>query len=411
MSGQRKITYLALVLAVLTLTACLVAGLGNANARINAAAGWQMELNQKPDKVVLSSDVLEKGNTVVLSDMDLSDAEPKRDFTVSVAVEEGTLSGTLYCTTDSYLTAQCSAPQENFSETEFTITITPTQAAMALTEPVISVVEVQWNEDLWANFQVKLLPVLTEEPSNEEEGGDTSDETTGETEPEIPERDVSYLPHEVDFISGMNAFVSNELLVLNVIVPTACNRLELGFDGATFPAMTRYSLDGGNTYVTLYDPRYLVIEPEEAQAITLLLDMEQAGLAEGEHNLFGYAYYNDQTRGAAIKEVELLQPLQQLDIEGQLVVLNENITLTTSFPQNIGGAIASMSLVRLDGTTDRMPDLSQDANGTVIIQTSGSDGRAKAGAYRLTVKWTYADVLVAQRELEFYVNYSDYVRN
>lgn len=414
MGKQRTITYLALALAVFLLLGAVLVSMGSANARYLTVAGWQMVLENQVTAVTVSSDVLEKGNIVLLNDLDVNDTKAVK---VRLNVENGTATGRLICRADeNYLTAQCSEEQQGFNQAEFIITLTPVNKALELTEPYTTTVNVEWSEDLWSIFQVTLQPVAgaTDTPSEEtgdaETGGDDTagtDEEATETQPTQPP--MTNLGMAEGFVSGMTEFDPAELLVLQLTVPTYCDRFVLGLGAADFPAMTRYSLDGGVTYTMLYDAAPLVIEPGAAQVVTLVLDLELAQLTETEMKVYAQAFYGDIARGVAEHSVKVGASLPELGIEGQAIILNEEISLTAVFPQNLGGAEANVRLSRKDGGQDRMPYLTWSSD-SLTIETVGSGERARAGAYLMDVTWTYQGVAAANRQMQFYVNYTDYVQ-
>lgn len=393
MNQNRKSSYLALAMAGVLCLGTVAASVSPARARYTTAVGWQLELQQAEPEYQTVSDVLDsEGSAVRLAEMYVD--EEYRDVLVNLEVTGGTATGSLSCTvSNGYLTAQCLETAREEASPRFTVRLTPTEAALELTEKTDTTIKVVWDEQLWAVFQVTLLPVDVAVFS---EG--TEEETT-ETEPALSEA--------VHFLSCMSGFDQKEYLAVRVIVPEYCDLLVLDLDGGEFPEFTRYSTDGGRSFTLLYDSAWIELEPAGAQAMTVLLDLEKAELYKEELTISAYAYYGDVWRGTAEAATRVLDSLPELTIGDKPIVLSEEVALILGVPQDLGGAEISYFLRRLDGSTDDIPTIAVDAeNGQVYIEAVGENHRAKAGTYLLDMNWTYQGAVAASRQLVFYVNYS-----
>lgn len=403
MTKKRTISYLAFAM-ILCLGAVGMA-VSPVQARYTNVVGWRMELKQEAPAVQMTSDVLDSsGSLVRLTDMYV-DEEP-RDVLVNLEVEGGTVSGGLDCgVSNGYLTAECLEVAQEDASPCFTIRLTPTEAALELTEKVDTTIEVVWDSKLWARLAVTLLPLevpeafsLTEEELSEEES----------TEPEETE---APLPEAVNFLSCMSGFDQKEYLALTINVPEQCDRLVLDLDDGEFPAFTRYSTDGGENFTMLYDRAWIVLEPRGEHVISVLLDLEQTELFGEEITLSLYAYYGDVFRGVATAKARILDPIPELTQGDKPIILSKEAALVLNVPNNLGGAELSFYLRRLDGSTDEIPTIAVDPeNGQVYIEAVGTDHRAKAGTYLLDLNWTYQGVTAASREIAFYVNYTPCVQ-
>lgn len=390
MNQKYKISYLALALGGVLCLSAVCAAVSPTRARYTTVAGWQMELKQEqPPKN--TSDVLDsEGSAVRLADMYVN--EESRDVQVNL---DGTATGTLSCSvSNDYLTAQCLETAQEEESPTFTVRLAPTEVALALTEKTETTITVVWDDQLWATFQVTLLPLEEAEIASVSE-----------------EEEAVDLPEAVNFLSCMSGFDKNEYLAVQVIVPEACDLVVLDLDGGEFPEFTRYSTDGGANFTLLYDSAWIRLEPNGAHVMTVLLDLQEAKLYSDEMTLYAYAYSGDTWRGTASAATRVTESLPELTFGDKPIVLSEDVALVLGVPQNIGGAELSFYLRRLDGSVDEIPIIAVDTdNNQVYIEAAGENHRAKAGTYLLDMNWTYQGVTAASRQIAFYVNYTSFTQ-
>ena len=406
MRMKQKSSYWRLLLAGILVAGAAVSGIGVAQARYTTVAGWQVQLQQPTTQVQLVSSVMDaNGSTVVLEDLYVGD---ERELKVDVEVINGTATGTLYCTpSNKYLTATCEETIDNASYQDFTIVLTPTEAAQELTAPTPTTVKVEWNETLWAQLQVTLLPREEAAQDNTEPIDTLAEEgVTGPTQ--VPVVDVP--PTAENFLNGMQAFDPDELLALQIAVPEGCDGLEITRNGSPFPAFTRYSTDGGEGFTLLYDGGAIDLIPNDAQSIVLLLDFADATLSQDPMTVTAQAYYDGVSMGTASVITRPSEDLPAMDSPQAPIIVTAQSSWSIEIPQSLPDTQVTYHLRRLDGSEDALAMVSIDESGQLTIWAVDEDNQAKAGTYLLDIMWNYQNVTVARRQLTFYVNYSAYVQ-
>lgn len=392
MKEKRKKSYWQLLLAGALVAGAVVCATGTAQARYTTVAGWQLQIQQPKTQLELVSSVMAaNGSTVVLEDLSVDDT---KELTVDMQVIGGTANGRLICTSSEYLVATCENSIADETEKDFTIVLTPTDAAKALESPTMTEVTVKWDDSFYATLQVTLLPTQEEEMSN----SPTSEE---ESISLILEEEIS-TTLEGDILTGMTSFDPNEYLALEVTVPEG-DSVKLTLGEENFPAFTRYSTDGGENFILLYDGGAINL----TQSGMLLLDFEDAFedavISSASMTITAMAT-SGETDSITTQPSEALA---QLDSQDAPIIVTAESDWVCELPEGLTGNEVAVSLKRLDETTEELPVVTID-NGQ--LQISSAQGTARAGTYILDITWNYQNVPVATRRLTFYVNYSAYVQ-
>lgn len=374
MKKHRIISYCPLLLAGILTAGALSMATGTAHARYTTVASSNLQLRQEaPAAVTLSSDVMiPGGQTVELGRLEVSGSMA---LTVNLKAEGGTATGALLFEENPYLTGS-SPDQIDGAEAEFDVTLTPTQEAQALTGELTTTMRMYWDDDLWADLRVTLVP----DGAGEEAQPGSTDGT---------------------FLTGMSEFDKSERLALRIAAPEGSDTIVLG----GLPEMTRYSTDG-ETFTLLYHGGSAELTPVGG-TMTVLLDLEGAEL-EKDLTLTAEAIDGEASLGGSALSVTPSVTLMDYD-DSQSPLIVGQTALNLGLPTDVGGAELYYTLTRPDGTVENMP-LIADENGSLVIDPMNNGVQAAAGTYLLEINWNYRGVTVATRQLTFYINYCSYVQ-
>ena len=210
-----------------------------------------------------------------------------------------------------------------------------------------------------------------------------------------------------------------------------------------FPAFTRYSLDGGETYYMLYfgglielDSGFEGLMPGEVAYRTVMIDFSSTALStEGEMTLGAQAYLEGQVTGNSsiqvqpvagtvqteeirilTKPVALDTPAMALDEEATEETLDENSSFVINFPVGWNECQLEYQMEILCAGEDGMhyEPVTLDENSlyaelsylerTMTVRI-GSD-LPPAGTYRLTINCSYEGICIEQKQITFFINYS-----
>ena len=189
---QQKFTGKAFALlsvtAAILITSCC---LGQTQARYENYSQWRAIY--KPQQQVLHSDrLVSGGQTVLLQDWNVGSVASGMEA-ITITGKTGTTQGVLRCESDhpEYITAALDRSElvVDTTGTQVQLTMTPTQAALALTEQITVTVCVEFLPEgaeeptLWADYQVVLLGTEPEEPV-EAQSENPEESQPEETQPE-----------------------------------------------------------------------------------------------------------------------------------------------------------------------------------------------------------------------------------
>lgn len=375
MRKSKTIPYCSLLLAGVLTVGALSMATGTSQARYTTVASSQLLLRQAQTEVKLTSDVLAPGGqTVELGRLEVSES---LELTVNMKAEGGTASGTLLFEENNYLTASCPDTIDG-GEGIFHVTLTPTTMAQGLLNEMTTTLRVSWNENLWADLRVTLVPGGT--AGEEDQPGAAGD----------------------DFLTGMTEFDPNALLALQIAVPEGSDSIVL----RGLPEKTRYSTDGGRTYTMLYYGGSGWLTPA-GETVTVLLDF-----ADGEWTepvtVTAEAFDGDVSLGVSEWTAAPDERLIAMEDDASPLIVGQ-AALDLGLPTNSGGAELYYTLTRPDGTIENMP-LIADVDGSLVIDPMNNGVQAPAGTYLLDINWDYQGATVAARKLTFYINYCSYVQ-
>ena len=258
-----------------------------------------------------------------------------------------------------------------------TVTMTLETTGQEISAPTTVDVQVTWKDTLTAVYRVTLSPEAT---------GEAAAETAVE-------------------MKTVEAFHPDFPFPVTLTADRAA-RVRLGLNGdAPFPAGTRFSTDGGNTWYRLgYEDRIPVDIPENGAA-SLLLDLSETGLTQSITLCAGEA------RGTLTAD---LTPIYSL---GERILTSDNairIPLTNAWPSADFGCHAEL-LTQAEGESTWTPaELSADTlavsytveeTGPVLTLQVGKT-LPQPGTYRLQISWSRDGLCFHKSELTFFINYT-----
>lgn len=370
---QRVKNVICLLSAAVLLALSLWASFGEAHARYRVTQALPWVFRQPPAQTTDSSDLLVAGGqTVVLQDWQLQTgtgegAAPVSDMrTVSFTVSDKAAVGDEFAVVpDAYL------------QTEFTVvdglctlTLTPTEAAYALSQPTASTIRVSWRT-LSAVLTVRLC--------------------VGE---------------EAQIVSGSAATVAASALDerLAMIVsgqPSDCVFQIYAGSGEQISGL-RCSIDGGHSWTMLYDTQIFAFTPPQDWNGLLLLDLSGTGLVGGSRDL------TVRSGGTGSVSPIAALPDSQMDavpfsLAGEYTLLVNTNWLGCTFRYELQTLTQTEEGLQWQ-TAEKAADLQvlpQDVK--LALRLNGY--QLPAGHYRLVMTWVMEGKIMYRGNAEFFVNY------
>ena len=396
MKKRNKIAY-GILLPVMA--AAVLAGsvcLPESHARYVSVAGWNTQVYD-PENTVTSSLLAQGGHTAVLGSISPEDSYQLPVWFLS---EADNCTGTLVCETvenGEYITADF--PQQltlamGVRQT-FTLTLTPTQIAQSLTETVTVTLQMYWKEnpDLKATLQLTLTPSQTQSPS----------------QPSGTLQDLS------GYVTVMEKYAPGGLLGMTCNIPEGCTAWRLGLLDensldVAFPAGTRYTLDGGQSYYMLPKDGWIDLPVTTGAPVSIWFDFSRVETAKIIHSGILSITVSGESAGQWYgKNVFSVNADLQLPANSEnsaTAVVTRNTPLQLSIPQNWENIRLEYTLTRHGTHSDApMPAVTVKENKMII---SAQDAQPKAGTYTLELVWMADQLQVASRRVVFFVNYTPY---
>jgi hypothetical protein len=398
--NSKKIIAYGILLPVLAATALLFGtGIGDTQARYVTVAGWHTQVYEPADAVY--SNILEQGGQTVL----LGQLDPAEEYTTQmwVASVGANTTGKLVCEpveNGEYVTV--SFPEQltlvDGVPQEFTLTLNPTALAQDIRRETVTVkLRMYWQQDpaLEAILELDLLPVGTEQQPNVPEAG--SDK-----------RDLS------TYVTFMENYAPGSLLSVRCNIPQDSTSWRLGLlDGDSrekpFPAMTRYSLDGGRNYYILAQEGEISLPVDTEAAVDVLLDFSRADISQIINNGIINLHVSgsaDSWTGTSVCSVNAELSLPGDSENTAVAVVTQHRSLQLQIPRMWDGTQLEYTITR-QGKQSSAP-MPSVAVGDGVLTVSAEDGLPKPGTYILTLTWKYGEVEIANRRIVLFVNYSAY---
>lgn len=398
MKKRQKIIYGILLptAAALALTGAL--GVQESQARYVTVAGWHTQVYD-PANAVTSSLLVRGGQTVMIGELA---PESSYQLPVRFAAEGANVTGALSCEAlehgeyiqvdyPSNLTLIQGTPQN------FTLTLTPTALALDPRDETVTVkLRMRWEEDpaLEAILQIELLPA----------GQQTSVSQTSGTA-----RDLS------EYVTIMEDYAPGSLLGMTCNIPEDCTSWQLGmldgnFQDVAFPAGTRYSLDGGESYRMLPKDARIDLAADAGTPVSVWFDFSQVAT---EKTVFGgmlsisvSGEAAGQWYGKNIFSVNAELELPADSEKGSVAMVTRQRPLELTVPQAWDHTQMEYTLTRQGAESDAPMPTVTVKDGKVLV--SATDGQAKPGTYTLVLSWKVGQLEIARRQIVLFVNYSAY---
>lgn len=355
-----------------------------------------------PQKAEVTADHLAAGGqTVLLSDWQMDSAAPRKE-TVTLKTQAGEAQGTIRCSTDrpDYLTAVLDAENCRVSPSgcPVQLTLTPTDAALALTQPQEVTVHVGWTaantaqEALWAEYQVTLLPDGTQKDA-------------------LPSGAAEQIT-----LDAPESFAWTERLVLRAVMPAAADTLVLQMNGGSFPEGTRCTAQGKT--VMLGDAMDLRLPVTANEAVSLVLDLTEV-IPEEQVMLKATVLHGGTASGQG--EAQVFADRENLSVElgsaEDMVICGSGLLQYPISNDTTGLSWKLMQLQRTDGGIAYMEEEDQffltvdvkektmDGQTEKVLSISNEAGMAPAGSYLLLLERTQNGQLLSELEVPFFIHY------
>ena len=335
---------------------------------------------------------------------------------------------------DSQTTETDSIIVENVSDVEVSNVLVFESSLTEETEVIVdenseNVTEKEEQKDI-ADEEEPKIPEAPETPEIPEES---------ET-PEIPEE--SEIPEVPSFVNAVHTEISKNIPgLLNLTVPAEAEKLVFSMRGAveedketvctSFPAFTKYSIDGGQRYVILAEGGNIELSPSEIENPLLYIDFSIAQMAweteKKELEIYSCAYIADNAFAEGVNTFTFENADEELfswrcDSETPIVSKTQNLKYT------VNEYYASQNSITMDyyiekRTEDGYESVT-DGSGPLVeagaskenvtkdltLIISAREGEALAGSYKLIFRQMCNDQEINRTEIPFFVNYSNHVQ-
>ncbi len=337
------------------------------------------------------------------------------------------------------------------------VTLTFTAKDMAFSSPHEELdldIEVIWGE-LKGTFRVTIPEIKAQE---QESGGETADEPQNldlnsseeaevPSEPQTAEEEAENKGPAENGIMSIGIFDASGLLPVKVTLKDEATEAVFGMydqnkqEPQNFPAKTRFSLDGGETFFILAEESKAEINKEDIdQDKGILFDFSKTNLAETESISVAMRPWNggladqicsvtvdtgaekffrtEEYSGEAMIEVSRDESGERTGSEGwKICTLDGSNSIEFFFPAEWAEAelSATVQILTLAENGTAVYNSAEEivteykVNEETGIQSLriGTDGKSpKAGTYRVYLTWKYKDIVFMKTEIPFFINYS-----
>ncbi len=261
---------------------------------------------------------------------------------------------------------------------------------------------------------------------------DPTEESTDPSQPEVtPDPE---LPEGLQ-VSSLGSFDPAESLPIHIRPSAAGDRLVLTMKkeadtentAKLFPAYTRYSTDGGESWFLLYESDVITLTAQDTQPIPMLLDLSRQSLTAADQLLIEITEYAGDAAVATLG-VEVLPNMNLADYTQPRFLTLENKTMEVLLPEGWANCGFAFTVEMLTVNSDGEPvyrEVTQSAESFTAVHTLAvpeSEGQPAvpekitlqlgellppAGTYRLTMMWTFEDVCFQTTQMTFFINYSN----
>ncbi len=464
--------YTGKVLAALAVTTALLITsccLAPTQARYENNPQWRGVYT--PQKRTITSDrLISGGQTILLNDWSM-ESNVARMEAITFFGDANAELATVRCASDhpEYITPTLDRNQltADANGTQVHITLTPTEAALALTEPVTVTVQVELLPEseaeptIWAVYQMKLVSpgeeIQTEPTESEatestepEQTETTESQETESTEPEETEPQVTE-PEETEpqqtepeetqsqeiesqeleaqetepaetelaelTLQCADSMAWSERLAMKIALPAQTDTLVLTMDGADFPEGTRYIY--GQKAFFLGSEMPITINPEGQEDISLLLDFSLVAPPQTETvSLQAQTFCQQELTGESACTIATTREAFWVDLAKLNPVLTGKKSLSIPLCQDTIGLTWRLEMLTQteEGVTYTQSDeqyylvltISEESGETgseKFINISNASGKAPAGTYRLVLERLQNEQIINSAQIPFYICY------
>lgn len=398
---------------------------------------------QKTVELPTSNCLVEGGQTVLLSDWEIDSGKTMVEVPITIQSAERDSIGYLSCThpvgviqaglyTDAGVPIQSDELFTVESGTSKIVTLKMTmdsRKAAELSSDTTQNIQVVWNtgsEDqadhrmLSGAFRITLVKGTSPTDGGmTAAGADVSQQTQEAASATVAEMD--YVKPECDNFTSMTPWVAK------VQIPEDATAMDLRFgtdgdQGKRFPAYTRYSIDGGNTYTMLYNGGAIHLTPDGGRDVTLLIDFhkcEYNWVTASDYVVESTVTYVDQkvSQTDHLPMASENRERLQVSANAQLPFVTAETSLELQVDSDVGNVdyileyLTKSGYVSVDTATNpiqisaNLDQEQQHGSGTLTISSEG--GTALPGTYRLSVRQKVGGVVVEKKEIVLFVHYRE----
>lgn len=388
---------LAMGVLICAVSFVFLSGIGQTQARYENVRSWKGIY--APENPVIKSNFLARdGQTVLLKDWDIS-VSSYREVGIRLMTDEGAVSGTLRCQSDSELiTATVDEESLTVNKTENYAALELTAAAKEaeLTEETLVTVHVSWMQDgeetAWADFVVKLLPPTKNQAEQVTvEEAQRSDATLNIICPE--------------------AFACEEVLPIKLTLPQEADSVVLSYDGQGFPKNTRYVTNEEGSFV-LADEMMITIPAGDRNEVQVLLDLSWVVINWDGFVISAAAYKDGNEIAATNVTVSLSRQTLGIELDAAGIVMHASTQAVLPLTGDLDGLTWTLErLSQTDGAAayaasdDLSVSMETTQDGTAQLVIYNENTQAPAGTYRLTLQRVYDGVVLSSFEIPIFVCY------
>lgn len=402
MVKRNKIVYWLLLLAVV-LFVVLTLLIRETQARYVNTAIWNTLVSGEGDRnVVLDNDwIIDLGMLSV----------GQTDVTFTVA-EELPADAQLTCSLSQKVTGLTAQVQEDAGVYKMTLELTEWTDS-SLTEVNIVVVA---NDMMLGTFRTVLPVAEPEVPEQTENTGENgkadSNDIADAVVPMDELGDTVVMEEQTDaeaVLTVTERLVPESYLVVEISPPDGTDRVEITLGDNGFPALSRYSLDYGQSWYLLYFGGTIWVDCNGE--VSMLVDVSNAKEKPNGQMTVAAQLYSGQAETASYNAETVFENLQ---LQASAILTKEENSLVLSLPESLQKYDLTYTVEMLTAgeegalqyvETDRF-EISISEDGYTMTVQFGEDA-PQAGTYRLSIRWSYLEVCLIQNQTTFFINYSE----
>lgn len=267
----------------------------------------------------------------------------------------------------------------------------------------------------------------TPEPATEPTGAPAETQPSEEPPKGEPSEDSAYFGDTQ--MKALSVFDPAGALPVKITPTVAADRVVLGMGGGAeasgdisgFPARTRYSLDGGESYDLLYYGGVIELPADSGAELPLLLDFSGCSLSEGQTlTLIGEEYARAKLSGRFGLDTQTADAsLTEGTLPEAVFLTSEKPSVTLALP--VGGddwtAEITVEMLRADengvvsyeqlpsDSTSLQAEFTRNAQAHTLKLWLGAE-RPAAGTYRVRIEWMFEGICYKMMQTTLFIIYA-----